>query len=84
MCLGSSLVRSIGSRGRGSGTRGNVPGIEWGKEYRIKGQGAWHRGVRCMRLRGRLPGIKGWGLESRDELRDWSVDGNRDRRENRG
>jgi hypothetical protein len=37
-----------------------------------------------MGSRGRLPGIKGWGLESRVELRDWSVDGNRDRRENRG
>jgi hypothetical protein len=28
-----------------------------------------------MGSRGRLPGIKGWGLESRVELRDWSVHG---------
>jgi hypothetical protein len=48
---GSSLVRNTGSRGRDSGSSGNVPGIERGKEYRIKGQGARHRGVRCMTSR---------------------------------
>ncbi len=32
-------MKCKGSTGRGPGSRGNVPGIEFGKEYRIEGEG---------------------------------------------